>query len=630
MGKRQTIHPDMPQLNIEIANTWIGDPLIDPYTKNAIELSIHPKSRYVFLYKKIIDELINDVKKNFPRKNILTIEDCKYIKNNLPIIHSIIVIKDEEYKKKYKQNYYIKYDHLFIKYFIKRTRKYKYDSSYREDNEIKLYLDIYNSIKTKVPPPTRNYIVLKGLLDRAIQRSSNSQSFAIDAYVSIEELLINNMDLHKTGLSLGNLVMNLCFDIRLILYMYEPIITIENYNIALNNKKILEYVALFYKLTFVNGVIYDDIITYYNDISKKIDKGYKTTYKMEDCYYIYNQIINTFTRDDVKTNEDIFKNLIDIYSIIISLYSSYFTNKINPRELIPESKSSSKKEGVKLNPYCPKDEEDPITLETISEFDDKKRKYIVNILSYSKELKKVFYFCFDTIGIYNHILSCIQIRRFPFIPVNNMKFTDEQLDEICDKIKYFTTEPTYNSHVDIKYALDNVTKYALDNVTKYNNHLVLSTSKEIDMNSEGIRTNSIIGSHNIYISIDLRNIILPIINSRPIRKLGLIYQLKKNMRKGQEIDDFPDIATKENSLILRLPIFKDEDKALVVKNAMVKLQTRLKQGDLLFNKMFPYAKRMNWNKIINLYPFKFEIDEDANDVFARFEIYKRQHIYQLI
>jgi hypothetical protein len=325
LGKRQTIHPDMPQLNIEIANTWIENPLIDPYTKNPIELSIHPKSRYVFLYKKIIDELINDVKKNFPRKNILTIEDCKYIKDNLPIIHSIIVIEDEEYKKIYHQDYYIKYDHLFIKYFVKRTRKYKYDSSYREDSEIKLYLDIYNSIKTKVPQPqkpTRKYIVLKRLLNRDISRSSKSQSFAIDDYNSIEELLINNMDLHKTDLSLGNLVMNLCIDIRFILYMYEPIITIENYNIALNNKKILEYVALFYKLNFVNGVIYDDIITYYNDISEKIDKGkYKKTYKMLDCYYIYVQIIRTFTKDeddnDIKTNEYIFKKLIDIYMILL-------------------------------------------------------------------------------------------------------------------------------------------------------------------------------------------------------------------------------------------------------------------------------------------------------------------------
>ncbi len=76
LGKRQTIHPVMPQLNIEIANTWIENPLIDPYTKNAIELSIHPKSEYVKLYKKVIDDLINELKKNFPRKKLFTILDC--------------------------------------------------------------------------------------------------------------------------------------------------------------------------------------------------------------------------------------------------------------------------------------------------------------------------------------------------------------------------------------------------------------------------------------------------------------------------------------------------------------------------------------------------------------------------
>jgi hypothetical protein len=636
MGKRQTIiHPDMPQLNIEIANTWIENPLIDPYTKNPIELSIHPKSRYVFLYKKIIDELINDVKNNFPLKKILTIEDCKYIKNNLPVLHSIIVIEDEEYIKKYNQDYYIKYDHLFIKYFVKRTRKYKYDSSYREDNEIKLYLDIYNSIKTKVSPlspkPTRKDIVFKGLLNRGIKRSSKSQSFAIDYYNSIDELLINNMDLHKTDLSLGNLVMNLCIDIRLILYMYEPIITIENYNIALNNKKVLEYVALFYKLNFVNGVIYDDIITYYNDISEKIDKGkYKKTYKMLDCYYIYVQIIRTFTRnendeddeedeEDIKTNEYIFKKLIDIYDIIISLYSSYFTNKIDPRKLIPDIARHDKAKGVKLNPYCPKDADDPITIEQISELDDKKRKYIVNIISYSKELKKVFYFCFDTIAIYNHILWCIQTKMHPYNPFDRMQLIDEQLDEICDKIKYFTTQPTYNSHADIKYDLYGV--------TKYNNHLVLSTSKGIDIEPEKIRTNGIIGSLDIYISINLKDIIIPIINSRPIRKLGIISQLKKYMRQGQEIDYSPDIGSGEKSLILTLPIFKEDDKASVVNDATANLQTRLEKGDLLFNRIFPYRDGIVWNKIINLFPFEFDIKEDADVVFARFEIYQRDHIY---
>jgi hypothetical protein len=200
-----------------------------------------------------------------------------------------------------------------------------------------------------------------------------------------------------------------------------------------------------------------------------------------------------------------------------------------------------------------------------------------------------------------------------------MKLTDEQLDEICYKIKYFTTQPTYNSHADIKYLFYNK--------TTYNNHLVLSTSKGIDINSEQIRTNGIIGSIDIYISIKLRNIIIPIINNRPIRKLGLIYQLKKNMRQGQEIDDFPDIGSKEKALILTLPIFKEYDKVSVVNEAMDNLQPRLDKGDLLFNRMFPYRDGMNWNKIINLYPFKFDIDEDANVVFERFKIYKREHLY---
>ena len=107
MFRKQTaIHPDIPQLNIEIANMWIENPLIDPYNKKVVPLSIHPKSRYVFLYKKIMDELIKDIKVAFPQEGyILTIDDCKNIKNNLPIIHSFIDIPGDEY---------ITYNRLFI------------------------------------------------------------------------------------------------------------------------------------------------------------------------------------------------------------------------------------------------------------------------------------------------------------------------------------------------------------------------------------------------------------------------------------------------------------------------------------------------------------------------------------
>jgi len=80
-------------------------------------------------------------------------------------------------------------------------------------------------------------------------------------------------------------------------------------------------------------------------------------------------------------------------------------------------------------------------------------------------------------------------------------------------------------------------------------------------------------------------------------------------------------------VILTLPIFKEDDKVSVVNEAMDNLQPRLDKGDLLFNRMFPYRDGMNWNKIINLYPFKFDIDEDANVVFERFKIYKREHLY---
>ena len=642
IGKRQTIiHPDMPQLNIEIANKWIENPLIDPYTNETIVLSIHPKSGYVKLYKKIIDELIKELKNYFPRKDILTIEDCKYIRNNLPIIHSVIIIDDEEYKKKYEQDYYIKYDHLFIKYFVKRTRKYKYDSSYREDSEIKLYLNIYNSIKTKEPPPIRKNLVLRGLnrAQAALQNSSKSQSFAIDTYTSIEELLINNMDFNKTDICIGNLVINLCIDIRLILYMHKSKINIKNYNIALNNKKALDYVALFYKLDFVKDLIYNDILNYYNVFPEEIRKGkHKKTYNIEEVYYIYRQIIDALSAKNINDNDRIFKKFIKIYDIILSLYNSYFTKNIDPS--IPISigrsssgSSSSKKDDVKIEPYaqyCPKDAEDPITLKRIRKFNTYKRKYVVNILSYNKNAqKKVIYYCFDTIKIYNYILSLINEGKYPKNPNTNMKFIDEEIDEICNKIKYFTKQPTYNSHIDIKYVLDKKRDERIAAYINIKNDLVLSIGKGIkyDEGSEKYRTNSIIGEYNIYISINLEDILLPIINTIPhMSKLGWIAKLKKNMLRRKEFDDFPEIINYDNSFILRLPIFKEQVKADIVLNALAEIGTQLKEGTIINDTEFPYRKDNKdgerWNEIMVLPPFNFDIDEDADVVLERFKEYK--------
>lgn len=677
MFRKQTaIHPDIPQLNIEIANMWIENPLIDPYNKKVVPLSIHPKSRYVFLYKKIMDELIKDIKVAFPQEGyILTIDDCKYIKNNLPIIHSFITISQQEY---------IIYDHLFIKYFIKRTRKYKFDSSYCEDSEIKLYLNIYNGIKTKNPSTTLN------------GSSSKSQSFAKENYVLINDLLINNMDLDKTDLSIGKLVMDLCIDIKYILYMHESMITLDNYKIALRNKKTLEYVESFYYLKFANGEFYYDIYKYY---ATQLSNNISPPHNVDEIKYIYFEIIKNLNGNKIFQNRSIFLTFTEAYDTILILYARFFNRNIDPSKEIESSESSesskssksssSKKEviGLRLISYCPKDEKDPLNFENISDFDKKRRKYVVNTLSYDMKNQRVHYHCFDTIEIYNYILRCIQnIQGFKNLHTT-IKFTDDELDEICNKIKKFTDEPTYNSHVDIKEAInkrlpfqvieiDKLIKSKLSEVIElntrvseavemntrvlelglievrkkedriklenklkhlknklyqlyvelhqlqeeekrlrnlqenyeYNNYLEFSLNSVVNYKegSEEYKGNIIIGTNYVGININLGGLVLPIINHIPD---GKVFS-----------NDSPYLLNTDVSLIIKLPIFKEEfrnNKILIELNKLKYTLDKLGQYDKKFPCRDSNKEGERWKNIINLDPFNFYIGDNSDIVNTR-------------
>ena len=582
---------EIPPLSIiEIANKWMEDPKKDPYTNKDIVLSIHPNSKYVKLYKKIIDKLIKYLLDFFPEKMELTIEDCKYIKNNLPIIHSIISIDHKRY---------IKYDHLFIIYFVNRTRKYKYDRSYLEDSEIKLYLNIYNSIITKDP--------LKNTSSDS--QTSNSRSSSIDIHTSIEFLLRDNMDLNKTDICIGKLVVNLCSDILKILYMHKSKITEDNYNIALNNKKILAYVASLYKLNLVKHLIYDDINIYLETLrkDKKIEVIFET---YNTLLYIYTYINTDDDKYKTNSNETIFNKFLGIYDTILSLYSNYF-NKVNPSELItknPEgressssrSSRSSKKGALKLNPYCPKDAEDPVSLRTIRNFDDNKRKYVSNISLVLEDNNKILYHCFDTIRIYNYILGCVVEGKHPKNLYTATLFTDDDLDEICNKIKHFTDKSTYNSHVDIKEAIKK-------KQSNYNNYLLLSEEYIFYDNTINFDT-TIKGECKLYLNIELGGVLFPIINSIPENEIN---------------KDFHNPTHKEKSFVLRLPIFTNIGNLKFVRTKMSQIQRLLMQGEYLNVKTFPYRKDNiegeSWGKIVKLPLFDYYINTPY--IFLQFQSY---------
>ena len=628
----------IPQIDIEIANRWIENPLVNPYTGDAIEVSIHPSSAYVAVYKKVIKGLIAYFRSHYEEEYILTIEDCKYIKDNLPIIHSIISIidiKDE----------YIKYDHLFIRYFVNKKVQgnYIYDIRYREDSDIKLYLNIYKSIKTKNPtslsqlPRASQKLKPLPLPSLKLQEqlspvSPNSPKFAIENYNTLKDLLMNNIDFSKTDISIGKLVVNMCVDIRRILYMRKDDITLENYKIALHNKKTLKYVNYIY-----NNLKFAEISGIYYEMSRYYDRLPANT--IEDIKQIYNKI-KTYFDDrlysdkykEIETNKiteaDILTELIKIYEHILRLYARHFNYFIDPSKKIKYNEEGSINV-IKLNPYCPIDAEDIITLDDISDYKGMRREYVFNTTIYNKTDNEVSYFCNDTVSLYNYILEFIAVStegkndteqaqeilnsdkdKLPKEPIKypntQVPFTDDELDELCNKIKFLTEKPTYNSHKDIYEALNQKyikntkrllqLKYDLSQETiialkkykdKYDNSYPISTTLKRTINYYMDDYNDDWGIKGEYKAII-------VVNFREISLFDMHLHLIKNIVEDIEL--------------FKLPIFKYHQYNSRVNHFINKIRKYI-EGD---------------KPIIEIKPFEFKRDDDAHGLYNRFITYEKE------
>ncbi len=640
--------PVVHSAKIEIANMWIGNPLVNPYTQEVIEVSIHPHSAYVKLYKKVMRDLIKELRTHYPPNHILTLEDCKYIKDNLPIIHSIIEITKTEY---------IRYDHLFIRYFIKNMKAYNYDIKYCEDSEIKLHLNIYNSIKTKNPTSQSHS-----------PQSPSSRTFAIENYKTIKDLLKNNIDFSKSDMSIGKLVANMCVDIKRVLYMRETDITLENYRTALHNKKTLEYVNYIYFLKFadIKGIS-KKIVDYY-------DKQLLPEHNIDEIKHIYEKIItNMGIRIGTIRENFVCPELIYIYKYILCLYARHFNQFIDPSIKIEDeyegetssSGSSGASGKIKLNPYCPKDMIDLITTEEISDLGDTKRKYVANMILYDTKNKKAFYYCFDTVFLYNYILHSIAVSvkgkndkeilneiliginaDIPKNPFTNVPFTDEELDEICNKVKFLTDKhtPTYNSHIDIKEAIIQIymkdvrrllnteylkepndlthfesedwkkTRDLLQNYkNKYDNSYLLLVVDQLKYYEDDNIKNTIKGEYRAYIAINFGN----------LSYLHIINPLVTDKSNKE-----PYLKDKNYSFLLRLPMFKEGDKDATVLEFLIKIKKSIEKGNYISNDIFPYRKG---NKsIIKLEPFYFKRNDDVDGLYSKFIEYasKNDNILQ--
>ena len=286
--------PSSPDIFL-IAKKWKENPTINPYTGEQIDISIDPQSKYVLLYQKIMNKLIKHILEKKPRaRGMLTVNECNNIKDSLPNEHA------------FAPNIDIYYDYLFIKYFVNNTAVVKYNSGFLDNIKIYIY---------------------KIIFDSQVRRSYNRGD-------TVEILLIEFTDIINTSsLSINVLVMNLCFDIRNILYMHESKITREAINRVKDNEEILTYcisilryrekqeIELMQK-SDMNKNLQDALKIYNNQYSQYDPQIIElTTYnnrRDHKKHNIYNILMQIVTH--CATDKDICKTLQDIYNCISKLY----------------------------------------------------------------------------------------------------------------------------------------------------------------------------------------------------------------------------------------------------------------------------------------------------------------------
>lgn len=253
------------------------------------------------------------------------------------------------------------------------------------------------------------------------------------------------------------------------------------------------------------------------------------------------------------------------------------------------------------------------TQEDFADMHPNKQKNTTDIVYYN-ENNREFHLRYDTVNIYNYILKCIEYCEKPINPITKKELTDENLDEICNKIKFFTKKPTYNTSFEIRAILDNC-KY--DNLLAFDytiNYLPQRTS------------NPIIGHLNMHLNISLGGILFRVINRLP--------------PDVSTPDNYPNQTNPITSTVLTLPVFADYitdiyDEATYTYPVYIlsDLQQKLPKGSMIGNRYFPYRKNnadgQQWKAVVNLKKFDLNVLDDADTAFAKLKKYKEDNIDHL-
>jgi hypothetical protein len=243
----------------------------------------------------------------------------------------------------------------------------------------------------------------------------------------------------------------------------------------------------------------------------------------------------------------------------------------------------------------------------------------------------------------NEILKGIN-ANIPKNPFTNVPFTDDELDEICNKIKFLTKEPTYNSHIDIKEAIiqrymkvvrrllntgylkepNNLTHFESEDwkntrdflqnyKKKYDNSYLLLVVDQLKYFEDKDIKSTIKGEYRAYIAVNFGN----------LSYLHIINPLVADNSK-----ETPYLKDKNNSFLLRLPMFKEKGNDAVVLEFLTKMKKAIENGNYISNDIFPY--REGNKPIIKLEPFAFTRHDDVDELYKIFIEYasKNDHIFQ--
>jgi hypothetical protein len=168
-------------------------------------------------------------------------------------------------------------------------------------------------------------------------------------------------------------------------------------------------------------------------------------------------------------------------------------------------------------------------------------------------------------------LNCIQninkIKNPFFIDIN---FTDDELDEICNKIKFLTDKPTYNSHVDIKVAYY---ESIVNNIVLINDQLNLLDEKIKQLKNELVSKKGLL-------------------DKELVSKKGL---LDKVLMQLQLTKNFQNLKTKIENLkkeieILETYIVSIENKKFSLELGLIRMQNEESKFDEKYKKKNSYLK----------------------------------------